>query len=191
MMTGRVLVLVVVALGCGGSSSEKEKKSCERAITLCSYDEGADTCIKDIRETKEAMGDNYGKFLECSAAAKTCGEYVGCAIGGVGAEGMKQIDGLRKGMEKMMGDKMRDTTKRMHDSFNGGVDGAPIATECKRANDVCGPDDAERAAEKCNSSIGNVKADPENRAKFVRCLAAAKNCYAFRDCADQLWFDLN
>lgn len=189
-MNGRVLVLVF-ALGCGGSSA-KEEKSCERAMKLCGYDEGADTCIKDIRETKEAMGDNYGKFLDCSAAAKTCGEYVGCAIGGVGAEGMKQIDGLRRGMEKMMGDKMRDkmrdTTQRMHDRLGGG---APTAPECKRADDVCSPDDATHAVFRCNSSIGNVKADPENRAKFVSCLAAAKNCYAFNDCASQLFFDLN
>ena len=101
-MMGRVLVLVL-ALGCGGSSA-KEKESCERAIKLCGYDEGAETCIKDILETKESMGDNYGKFLDCSAAAKTCGEYVGCAVGGIGAEGMKQIDGLRRGMKKMMGE---------------------------------------------------------------------------------------
>lgn len=184
MMTGRLVVLVF-ALGCGGSSSEKEKKSCERAITLCGYDEGADSCIKDIQETREAMGESYGKFLDCSAAAKTCGEYVGCAVGGIGSEGMKQIDGLRKGMERMMGDKMRDIPKGMT-----GGDGA-IAAECKRADDVCGPDDAERAADKCNDMMGNVKADPANRAKFASCLAAAKNCYAFKDCADQLWFDLN
>ncbi len=100
-MLRRVLVLVAaVALGCGGSSG-KEKESCDRAIKLCGYGEGAVTCVKDIRETKEAMGDNYETFLECSAAAKTCGEYVGCAVGGVGAEGMKQLDGLRRGMEKM------------------------------------------------------------------------------------------
>ncbi len=175
-MTGRVLVLMFV-IGCGGGSSDKEKKSCERAIKLCGYDEGADSCIKDIQETKEAMGDNYGKFLECSTAAKTCGEYVGCAVGGVGAEGMKQLDGLRRGMEKMMGDKVPG--------------GTASAGDCKRANDVCGPEDAERAEDKCNRSLGNVKADPENRAKYLSCLGAAKNCYAFRDCADQLWFDLN
>lgn len=205
-MIGRVLVLVF-ALGCGGSSAQEEK-SCEHAIKLCGYDEGPDSCIKDIRETKEAMGENYGKFLECSGAAKTCGEYIGCAAGGIGAEGMKQLEGLQRGMEKMMGDPMRDATRRMHDSLGGGGDtvrdatrrmhdrlggggGPTTAPECKRADDVCSPTDATLAAFRCTSSIGNVKADPENRAKFVSCLAVAKNCYAFNDCASQLFFDLH
>ena len=70
-------------------------------------------------------------------------------------------------------------------------DDGPVAAECKRASDVCGSDDAERAAEKCNDMMGNVKADPPHRTKFASCLAAAKNCYAFRECADDLWFELN
>lgn len=192
MMTGRLLVLVFV-VGCGGSS-EKEQKSCDRAIKLCGYGEGADSCLKDIRESKDAMGENYGKFLECSAAAKTCGEYIGCAAGGIGAEGMKQLEGLQRGMEKMMGGTMRDTTRRMQDRFTGRDDTttvAPVGTDCTRAKDVCSDEDAEPAAEKCNSALGNVKADPESRTRYLGCIAAAKNCYAFKNCADQLWFDNN
>jgi hypothetical protein len=100
MMRRRLLVLAF-ALGCGGSSSDPEKKSCERAITLCGYTGGAAACIKDIRETRPAMGESYGTFLDCSAAATTCDQYIDCAVGGIGPEGMKQIDGLRRGMEKL------------------------------------------------------------------------------------------
>lgn len=106
MMRGQLLLLVLV-LGCSGSS-EKERTSCERAIKLCGYDEGMDSCIKDIQETKDAMGESYAKFLECSSAAENCGEYLGCAVGGIGVEGMKQLDGMRRGMQKMMGDQLRE-----------------------------------------------------------------------------------
>jgi len=106
MMTGRLLALVL-AVGCGGSSA-KEEKSCERAIKLCGYADGMDACIKDVRETKPAMGESYARFLDCSGAAENCGEYLGCAVGGIGVEGMKQLDGMRRGMQKMLGDPLRE-----------------------------------------------------------------------------------
>ena len=93
--------MLVFVLGCG-SSAAKETKSCKRAIDLCGYDEGMDACVKDIQETRSAMGASYDKFLACSGAATSCGEYLGCAVGGLGTEGMKQIEGLRRGLDKML-----------------------------------------------------------------------------------------
>lgn len=205
-MTARV-VWLIVSLGCvggcgGGGASDQERRSCEKAVKLCGYDDGMTTCLTDLRETKDVMRGSYDKFLACSSEANSCGEYVGCAVGGVGAEGMKEMDGLRKGMERMMGGGMAEkvaeqmaetmggTAKRMHDSMRETMHG-PTPAECERASEVCSGFGADTAADRCTEMMGNLKADAANKAKLTTCLASAKNCYAFRDCVDQLWFDLN
>ena len=39
--------------------------------------------------------------------------------------------------------------------------------------------------------IGNLKSDPDNLKELTTCYAAAKNCFAFDKCNDDMWFKLH
>jgi hypothetical protein len=190
-MTVRALVVLVLLVGCGGGS-DKERRVCDHAAKLCDAMDERAACVKDIGKSRELMGASYDKFLDCSLQAKSCGAYVGCAIGGVGAEGKRQIQDLGEGMRKMMEDELEkpgrptETTETRRTSDEDGV-----PPECKRVDDVCSGFEARTTAKHCAEMIGNIKADTENRKKLAGCFAQAKNCFTFDKCIDDLWFELH
>ena len=187
----RAAWVVLALVACGDGTSDKERRVCEHAAKLCDEPASVAECVAEMPEAKQAMGDAYGAFLDCGIAAKSCGEYVGCAIGGAGGEAMKQIDGLRRGMEKMLDEQMPDVRDRDDRRRGRSDDLGELPPECARVRDVCSGIDARSAASQCSGMIGNLRADPENRAKLGRCIAGVKNCYALEKCVSDLWFELH
>ncbi|MFN0251281.1 MAG: hypothetical protein ACKV2T_30680 [Kofleriaceae bacterium] len=194
--------VLLVFVGCGGGTSGKEKKVCEHAAKLCDAQDDVASCTKDMPETKKALGDQYEKFLDCSLAAKSCGEVVGCAIGGLGNEALDQLDGLGKGIKKMMKDELGDLPglddikKRVEEEVRSvkdqvrsevrnavGDDALPGA--CKRIEKVCAPDEPFIRKE-CRRLVQNLGEDKANLGELTSCIDAASNCFALKDCVEKL-----
>jgi hypothetical protein len=81
--------------------------------------------------------------------------------------------------------------REAHARLDARDDARTTPVECRRASEVCSGLGADSATDRCTEMMGNLEADAANRTKLTTCLAAANNCYAFRDCIDKLWFDLD
>ncbi len=171
---GAVVLLALVGCGggCGGGSSAKENKVCEHAAKLCDASDEIASCREELREAKTTMGDRYEKFLDCSLSAKSCGEYVGCAIGGLGSEVLDEIDGVGKGVKKML--KEEDE-----------VDDEALPGPCTRIEKVCAPDEPFIRRE-CRRLVQNLGEDKASHRDLAACISAANNCFALRDCVVKL-----
>lgn len=187
---GAVVMSALVACG-GGGSSAKENEVCEHAAKLCGAEDDVASCRGDLAKAKSAMGDAYGKFLDCSRAAKSCGEYVGCAIGGLGTEALDQLDGLGKGMKKMMKDELGDLPglddikNRVKHEVREAVGDDELPATCKRIDTVCAPDEPFVRRE-CRRMVQNLGQDTANLGELSSCIAGANNCYALRACVDKM-----
>lgn len=165
--------------------------------------------------------DTAKRFEKCTREAKSCPEVLGCAAGVVGRLGkdfetgmdkMSAEEHTEKSTESHT-DKSIETRTERHtrmlpdmppmpaapdmpampkmppmpdDPFNKG----PLPAECSRADEVCAPDEP-FARDGCRRTVGNLKADPDNMKELTTCYAAAKNCFAFKKCNDDMWFKLN
>ncbi|HWO26128.1 MAG TPA: hypothetical protein VNO30_45690, partial [Kofleriaceae bacterium] len=119
----RPIVLVSAALvigagcgGCGGGGGglDKEKQVCAHVDKLCGGDpEPLDQCARELRELKEPAGETYGKFLGCALDAKSCPEFAGCFVGGLGEVAERWGKQFEQGMDRMTRDtKTRSTETR-------------------------------------------------------------------------------
>jgi len=97
----KTLVLVVLAVtACGGS---KEKRVCSHGAELCGAKGEEAKCASDLRDIKDALGDAYGKTLDCGLEAKSCAEFAGCFVGGLG-KGLDKLEhDFDRGVDKVMG----------------------------------------------------------------------------------------
>lgn len=93
------LVLLLVA-ACNPLANRTEKKVCERLESLCG--EEPDECVDALVALEEPMGASYDKALTCAAEARSCGEALGCLVGGMGSELMRFGTDFGTGMQKMM-----------------------------------------------------------------------------------------
>lgn len=184
-MTSR-WVIVVAVVGCGGGTSGKEKAVCEHAAKLCGAEDDVASCTSDLSEAKKAMGDQYAKFLDCSLAASSCGEYVGCAVGGLGNEALDQLEGFGAGMKKMMKDKVSGVTDRVEHGIRHALDDdEALPTACARLDKICAADDP-FVRKHCRRLVGNLGEDTAHLAELTTCLEASKNCFAADRCIDEL-----
>jgi len=180
----RFVALVFLIAACGSGGGGRETEFCERAGKLCA--EGDFTakdvreCSKELPELKKSLGKQYDKLLRCGIGAKSCGELVGCAGGAFALFAEKFGNEIETGFDKMV-----------PSGIAGDTADEDLPRECKRVSEVCSGDDQFGARHECVRMVGNLKADPDNRKKLGACTAVAKNCYEFKDCATQLWFDLN
>jgi hypothetical protein len=187
---GAAVLLVFVGCG-GGGGSGKEKRVCEHAAKLCDAQDEVASCGQDLGEVKKTMGDQYEKFLDCSLAAKSCGEYVGCAIGGLGNEALDQLDGFGKGMKKMMKDELGDLPglddikDRVKKEMKSAVGDEALPGPCPRIDKVCAPDEPFIRKE-CRRLVQNLGEDKANLGELSSCIAAANNCFALKDCVEKL-----
>lgn len=168
------LLIAMFAL-IAGCRTSNQPNPCEHLNTLC--DAGFDS--HDLGECTaklpEVMGDNWSSFVSCSAKAGTCVELLACTSGALDERGRRLLSEFARGRRS-------EGTRPDGDS--------PLPRECARANEVCA-DDEPFARDKCARMVGNLKADPQNKAKLVACYADAKNCFAFQRCTDQTWVDLH
>lgn len=192
-----VSVALVVSVGCGGGGLDKERRVCAHVDKLCGGDpEPLDKCAKDLRELKEPAGETYDQFLDCSLASKSCPEFAGCFVGGLGEVAERWGKQFEQGVDRMKRGTGRTTGKdesprgTTPDDDKFSDDDSTLPPECKRILDVCSKDEAMPRI-KCRDMIGNIKADTANRAKLGSCIRAAKNCYDLGKCIDDLWFELN
>jgi hypothetical protein len=194
-MQTRWLWLVCLA-GCGSGSSAQEKQVCEHAASLCDDDdEDAKSCSSEMSDAKKVMGDRYGQFLTCAAEATSCGEYAGCAIGGLGGGALDQLDDLGKGMKKMLDDELGDSHALDHlkDRVKsevrygiaelGGDDALPRA--CTRIETVCSKDQP-FIRRKCRTLVENLGVDKPRIAELSSCIDATNNCFALEKCVEDL-----
>ncbi len=165
---------------------------CEHAAKLCDAQDEVASCRDDLSNVKKTMGDQYEKFLDCSMAAKSCGEYVGCAIGGLGNEAIDQLDGFGKGMKKMMKDHLGDLPglddikSRVKSEVRQAVgDDEALPGPCMRIEKVCAPDEP-FVRKECRRMVQNLGEDKANIGELTTCINAATNCYALKNCIDQL-----
>jgi hypothetical protein len=194
IMQTRWGVVVMLALsGCGsGGASGTEKQVCDHAAKLCDALDDVKECYSDLAETKKVMGKEYDKFLSCAGAAKTCGEYVGCAIGGLGNQALDQLDGVGKGMKKMLKDELGDlpglddikerVKKEVREEL-GGEDALPAA--CRRIETVCSKDQPFIRRE-CKKLVENLGVDKTRIAELSACIDASENCFALEKCVDHM-----
>ncbi|MBS1119098.1 MAG: hypothetical protein H6Q90_1326 [Deltaproteobacteria bacterium] len=182
----RTALAIVVALGCGcgKGGTGKARELCERAAKLCDDPASAkelDECAAEFPELKKLVGEDVAdRFLTCGVEAKSCMEIVGCAGGLLATMGEEAEHGFGRMFPKSKRRVRRDVDD----------DSASLPAECKRADEVCAPDEP-FARSKCKDMIGNIKADEANKTKLVRCYENAKNCFAFKKCTDDLWFELH
>lgn len=192
MQTRWGVVAMMTLSGCGSSgASGNEKQVCDHVAKLCDAVDDVKECYSDLAETKTVMGEEYDKFLSCAAAAKTCGEYVGCAIGGLGNEALDQLDGFGQGMKKMMKDELGDlpglddiknrVKKGVREELGG--DALPVA--CKRIETVCSKDQPFIRRE-CTRLVENLGVDKARVAELSACIDASANCFALEKCVDQM-----
>jgi hypothetical protein len=165
-----ILVAAMAAVGCGRG----EVRPCERIDRLC----GAGFDSTDLKECNEQLpgvidDKNWGAYKDCTGKAESCLEILACTRDSLDARGQALLDKLARGGSH---------------AHRGDDDALP--PECARANAVCA-DDEPFARSKCAEMVGNLKADAENKKKLTDCYAAAKNCFAFQKCTDQMWFDLH
>jgi len=190
MRTAVALVLALAWGGCGGS--RQERAYCERLGTLCtdepmSAKEVAE-CSAELADTRAALGaEAYDRLLGCGIAAGSCMEILGCMGGAVAILGEHTLDELERGFEKM---RPPSDMEAKAPGRTPASDVRPLPPECERANTVCG--EGERLIrDACIDMVENLKADPENREKLVRCYEGTKNCFAFDKCTSDLWFALH
>jgi hypothetical protein len=195
IMQTRWLWLVCLA-GCGGGGTAgTEKQVCEHAAKLCDAQDEIASCGSDLTKVKKVMGDQYGKFLDCSLAAKSCGEYLGCAIGGLGNRTLDELDGFGQGMKKMMKDKLDNVPDRIRDGIDTlhdrvehqvrkGLDG-DLPGPCTRIEKVCSPDEP-FIRRGCTKLVGNLGEDKAHLAEVTKCIDASTNCYALEKCVDDM-----
>ncbi len=189
---GAVVLLALVGCG-GGGTSGKEKQVCEHAAKLCDAQDEIASCGEDLTKAKKVMGDQYGKFLDCSIAAKSCGEYLGCAIGGLGNEALDQLDGFGKGMKKMMKDELGDLPglddikSRVKDEVRRGLSDhkEPLPGPCKRIETVCSKDQP-FIRDECRRLVENLGVDKPRIAELTACIDASANCFALDKCVDDM-----
>lgn len=185
-------VVAMIALsGCGGGSSAKEKQVCEHAAKLCNAQDDIASCRDDLGETKKAMGDQYDKFLDCSMAAKSCGEFVGCAIGGLGNQALDQLDGFGKGMKKMMKDEigdlpgLDDIKNRVKSEIREELGDEALPGPCKRIDTVCSKKEP-FIRRSCKKLVENLGVEKARLAELSTCIEASTNCFALEKCVDQM-----
>lgn len=185
MQTRWVLLVCSLAACGGGGSSGKEKQVCEHAAKLCDAEDDLASCPGDLAKVKKTMGDQYGKFLDCSLAAKSCGEYVGCAIGGLGNEALDQLDGFGQGMKKMMKDKIDDFGEKLKSEIRD-IDGDDkLPAVCQRIEKVCSKDQPFIRKE-CRTLVENLGVDKAHLAELASCIDASDSCFALEKCVDSM-----
>lgn len=188
-MNTRWGVVVLSLAACGGGGSAREKQVCEHAAKLCDAEAELQSCQGDLADVKKSMGDKYEKFLDCSLHAKSCGEYLGCAVGGLGVEALDQLDGFGKGMKQMMKNELGDLPEldsikeRVKREVEGVVDDLP--GPCKRIAKVCAPDEP-FVRDECRRLVQNLGEDKAHLGELASCIAGANTCFALRACVDKL-----
>lgn len=184
----RIAVVLAVLVACGGGPSDKG--FCAKLNKLCDAEMSAkdiDECQSELPELKKVLGDEpYSSFMKCANEASSCPELAGCGFGSLAGLAETAIEDFEKGFGKMM--KKKSSTTTTAKKSRRGEEALP--EECKRADVVCDADEP-FARRKCKDMIGNIKADSANKAKLVKCYEAAKNCFEFAKCTDDLWFELN
>jgi len=190
-------VVAMLALGaCGGGTAGKEKQVCEHAAKLCDGQDELASCTGDMVKVKKLMGDQYEKFLDCSMAAKSCGEYAGCAIGGLGNQALDQLDGFGQGMKRMMKDKLDEVPDRIKDGIDKlhdrvetqvrkGLDEDALPAACKRIETVCSKDQPFIRRE-CKTLVENLGVDKARLAELTTCINGSDNCFALEKCVDAM-----
>lgn len=189
----RIAVAVIVVLVLGGCGSSRERAYCERLTTLCADEtttaQDVTECSAELPELKALVGaETYDRFLGCGIAAGSCLELVGCMSGAMATVGEQAIDELERGFDKMRPPTPVTQSKPL--PRTPAAADKPLPPECKRADAVCGEDES-LVRRACSDMIGNLKADPANREKLVRCYEASKNCFEFDKCTKEMWFALN
>lgn len=184
------LTVLVVASGCGSPSVEtQERAACTRLEAVC--DEKAPACRSDIADLKADLGsEGYGKFLTCASGAGTCGEWLGCAIGGLGVtdrEAQKELAGLSKGLRRMVDDEPGGDEPAAEATRD---DEPPLPPQCARLDELCAADEPS-VRSRCTRMVRNLRSDTENLGKLATCFGDAKNCYALDNCMTELWFELD
>ena len=156
-----LLVLFVVALGCGkGSASASAKVNpCERLDTMCHAGFDAKDLKECTAQLPDVIGNGWDAFVSCTASATACLDVLQCAAGSLDERGRKLLDKLARG----------------HGTSHVSDDDA-LPAPCARANAVCA-DDEPFARRECARLAGNLKADAEHTSQLIACYGAAKNCW--------------
>jgi hypothetical protein len=95
----RLLVIALLVTGC---SKGKEQRVCEHGAKLCDAADELPDCATKLKDLKDVMGDAYGKSLDCAQEAKSCAEFAGCFVGGLGA-GLEEFEKqFGRGVDKVM-----------------------------------------------------------------------------------------
>jgi hypothetical protein len=95
---------VIALAGCGGGhGGQKEQRVCAHGADLCDAKGGESTCMDQVHDLEQTLGDAYGKTLDCGLEANSCAEFAGCFIGGLGKSFEDTGRDLGKGVDKVMG----------------------------------------------------------------------------------------
>jgi len=177
----RLSIVIVGLLAACGSTDTAGTSACKRIGSLCGAafdDSDVRECSEDWTKVRKAVGaESADKFAACTREANSCGEALGCAVGVLGKLGQD----FERGFEKMMGDKPGGSLFAANE---------PLPAECKRADDVCAPDEP-FARDKCRDMVGNLKSDPATLGELTSCYARANNCYELEKCTTNMWFKLH
>ncbi len=105
-----LLVVGVVKLVSGKTTEGRARKACENLISQCESlaklggaklsSEDVDDCAKDVSDAQDELGDSYGEVTSCMADADSCGEALGCLVGGAGNVIHDELEGFGKGFDR-------------------------------------------------------------------------------------------
>jgi hypothetical protein len=97
-----IALAIAAAVGC---SASRERRVCEHGRTLCDADAGdLATCPAQLDELRDSLGDAYGRTLDCGLTARSCAEFAGCFMGGLGAAAHDVERDLERGVDRVMRD---------------------------------------------------------------------------------------
>lgn len=105
-----LLVVGVVKVVSGKTTEGRAQKACENLISQCESlaklggeelsSDDVDECAKDVSDAKDELGDSYGDVTSCMADADSCGEALGCLVGGAGNVIHDELEGFGKGFDR-------------------------------------------------------------------------------------------
>lgn len=107
------LVVVGIVKVVGARSPEsKARAACENLASQCETlmklggekltDDDIAECSKDLATAKDELGDEFGEVTGCMADADSCGEALGCLVGGAANVLEGELDGFARGFERTM-----------------------------------------------------------------------------------------
>jgi hypothetical protein len=105
-----LVVVGIVKVVNARSPEGKARAACENLASQCESlmklggeklsSDDIDECSQDLSDARDELGDEFGEVTGCMADADSCGEALGCLVGGAANALEGELDGFARGFER-------------------------------------------------------------------------------------------